>query len=145
MQGLPIPAADDDLLDTTMSLVTRDVMDGRVLNFGRMLVDGTRDRSVPIGRQEDETIGSRRWLAGLQSVNTFNQPPSTLRHQQYFTVISSFNDHATALQSSVRESTFKVTRTTESCPACPQQNHGEWCGEGMNFSVETPITVPIVK
>jgi len=63
-------------------------------------MDGTRDRSTPIGRQEDETIGSRRWLAGLQSKTTFDQPPFALRHQQqYNTVIHSFNDHVAALDS----------------------------------------------
>lgn len=102
-------------------------------------MDGTRDRSIPIGWHEDETIGSRRWLAGLQSVNTFNQPPSVLRHQQYSTVVHSFNDYATALESAACEATFTVTRAAKSCSAHPQQNHGERCGERMDFSVETPI------
>jgi hypothetical protein len=75
-------------------LVTRDVMNGRVRTLEELLVDGTRDRSTPIGWHEDETIGSRRWLAGLQSKSTFYQPPLTLRHQQYYIVIHGIELHA---------------------------------------------------
>jgi hypothetical protein len=71
-------ARHNDVIGSTVC----DVMVGKSFELWINLVDGTRHGVTPIGRHEVETIGSRRWLAGLQSNNTFYQPPSTLHHQR---------------------------------------------------------------